>query len=184
MFREEVAIDTYSFDQYVQRNSCNTSGEHTKKRKRSHTSRNVKTKKTRSVVISVRIEKITFLLNFFYLVLMRQGRFLPSGKKSLFIPGCVQGAIIQLVCLCLYVYHSPFLLIARAVRRRFPQTRDLWKRASMGKRVGRISSRAVSRWSRSPGCCGFRGVFSVGRIFQCSFFFVFFSSNAHGLLQV
>ena len=46
---------------------------------------------------------------------------------------------------CLYVYHSWFLLIARAVRGRFPQTRDLWKRASMGKCVGCVSSHAVSR---------------------------------------
>ena len=46
-------------------------------------------------------------------------------------------------------------------------------------------SHAVSRWSRSPVCCGFRGVFWVGRIFSCFFFFEFFSSsNAHGLLQV
>ena len=36
------------------------------------------------------------------------------------------------VCLSACVYHSSFLLIARAVRCRFPQTRDLWKRASMG----------------------------------------------------
>ena len=39
---------------------------------------------------------------------MRQGRgseateavFLPWGQKSLFIPGCVSGAIIFLVCVC------------------------------------------------------------------------------------
>ena len=35
----------------------------------------------------------------------------------------------------------------------------------MGKPVGRVSSRAVWRWSRTPGCCGFRGVFWVGRDF-------------------
>ena len=51
------------------------------------------------------------------------------------------------------------LLIARGVRGRFPQTRALCKRASVGERVGRVSSHVVSRWSRSPGCCGFRGVF-------------------------
>ena len=27
-----------------------------------------------------------------------------------------------------------------------------------------LVSRAVSRWSRSPGCCGFIGAFWVGRI--------------------
>ena len=36
------------------------------------------------------------------------------------------------VCLSVYVQHSSFLLITRAVRGRYPQTRDLWKRASMG----------------------------------------------------
>ena len=59
----------------------------------------------------------------------------------------------------------------------FPQTRDLWRKsANMGYRVGRVSSRAVSSWSRSPSDCGFRGVFWVGRIFFrfflfCSYFF-------------
>ena len=71
-------------------------------------------------------------------------------------------------------------------RGRFPQTRDLWRKsASMGYRVGRVSLHAVSRWSRSPGCCGYISwhVFLVsGRI--SFFFFVFFTSNAHGLLQV
>ena len=42
---------------------------------------------------------------------------------------------------------------------------------------------AVSSWTWSPGCCGFRGVLWVGRIFS-RFFFRFFSSNAHDLLQV
>ena len=41
----------------------------------------------------------------------------------------------------------------------------------MGKRVGGVSSRAVSRWSRSPGCCGIRGVFWVGAVFSFFFFF-------------
>ena len=74
-------------------------------------------------------------------------------------------------------------LIARAVRGRDPQTWDLWKRASVVERVERVSSHAVSRWSRSAGCCAFRGVFWVRRdVVLC--LFVFFSSNAHGLLQV
>ena len=38
--------------------------------------------------------------------------------------------------------------------------------------MGRVSPRAVSSWSRSPGGCGFR-VFWVGRIFSCFFFFDF-----------
>ena len=40
----------------------------------------------------------------------------------------------------------------------------------MGYGVGRLSSRAVSSWSRWPGGCGFRGVFWVERIF---IFFLF-----------
>ena len=44
----------------------------------------------------------------------------------------------------------------------------------MGYRVGRVSSRAVSSWSRSTGGCGFRGVFWVGRIFSVLFFRFFF----------
>ena len=59
------------------------------------------------------------------------------------------------------------------MRGRFPQTRDLWKRESMGERVGRVSSYAVSSWTRSAGCCGFRGVFWVGRIFFPCFCFRF-----------
>ena len=38
--------------------------------------------------------------------------------------------------------------------------------------MGRASSRAVSRWSRSLGCCGFRGVFWMRWNFV--FFFVLF----------
>ena len=34
------------------------------------------------------------------------------------------------------------------------------------------------------GLIGFRGVFSVGRIFSCFFISFSFSLNAHGLLQV
>ena len=38
----------------------------------------------------------------------------------------------------------------------FHKTRYLWRKsASMGYRVGRVSLHAVSRWSRSPGCCGY-----------------------------
>ena len=61
----------------------------------------------------------------------------------------------------------------------FPQTRvrmytseaDFHMRASMGYRVRRVLSRAVSSWSRSPGGCGFRCVFDWG-----GYFFVFSSS--------
>ena len=40
--------------------------------------------------------------------------------------------------------------------------------------MGRVSSHAVSRWSRSPGCCGFRYVFWVRRDFVLLFSFFFF----------
>ena len=64
----------------------------------------------------------------------------------------------------IFVAQNPLPLAhPSAISSRFPQTRDLWKRASMGKRVGRVSSHVVSRWSTSPGCCGFRGVFWVRR---------------------
>ena len=36
-----------------------------------------------------------------------------------------------------------FLLIATAVRGRFPQTRHLWKRTSVGERVGRFFARRL-----------------------------------------
>ena len=78
------------------------------------------------------------------------------------------------VCLCItFVVFTD----SRALRGRFPQTRDLWKRANVGERVGRVSSHAVSRWSRSLGCCGFRGMLWVRKIFflcvcffRCSYF--------------
>ena len=65
--------------------------------------------------------------------------------------------------------------------RPIPQARDLWKRAIVGERVGRVSSHAVSRRSWPPGCCGFRGVFSVGRIFSCLFFGLFFFQAEDGI---
>ena len=52
------------------------------------------------------------------------------------------------------VYTSEHTRVCK--RGRFPKTRDLWRKsASMGYRVGRVSLPAVSRWSRSPGCCGY-----------------------------
>ena len=49
----------------------------------------------------------------------------------------------------------------------------------MGERMGRVSSHVVSRWSRSPGCCGFRGVFWVRPIFFPFFFHEFAFSNSY-----
>ena len=90
----------------------------------------------------------------------------------------------QSVRLCVCVTFFVVSLIARAVRDLFPQTRDLWKRASMGYRVAGASSHAVSRWSRSQGCCRFRGVFWVWQDFVFSPVFFLRTLNAHGLLQV
>ena len=84
--------------------------------------------------------------------------------------------LFLLVCVCMCENQSSFSLIRRAIQIRLPQTRNLWKRARVGQRVGRALSHAVPKWSRSPGCCWFRGVFRVGRIFPCSFcsdFFLF-----------
>ena len=87
------------------------------------------------------------------------------------------------VCACVSLNYS-FLLIATAVRGRFPQTRYLRKPARVGEPVGRVFSSVVSRWSRSPVCCGFRGVFFWCLVGFPFFFRVVFSSNAHYLLQV
>ena len=94
-----------------------------------------------------------------------RGRSLPKGKKASSYRGAYRVPIINSLSVCLCVQHPSFLLIARAERGRSPQTRDLWKRASMGSRVGRGSSHAVWRWARSPGCC-FRDVFWMGRTFS------------------
>ena len=56
----------------------------------------------------------------------------------------------------------------------FHKTRDIWKRACAIKRVGRVSSRAVSWWSRSPGCCGFSCCVLNGVGFFACFLFRFF----------
>ena len=58
--------------------------------------------------------------------------------------------------------------------RGFFLTWDLWTRESIGYRVGRVFSHAVSSSTRSPGCCGFRGVFRVGRTSPCFFFDILF----------
>ena len=65
-------------------------------------------------------------------------------------------------------------------RGRFPQTRCVWRKSvSMGYRVGRVSLHAVSRWSRSPGCCGYISwcVFLVSG--GISFFFSFSLLRTH-----
>ena len=62
-----------------------------------------------------------------------RGLFCPKAKKPLHTgvrTGC-RYLICLSVCVCVCVtLNSSFLLIARAVRGRFPQTRYLWKRAS------------------------------------------------------
>ena len=44
------------------------------------------------------------------------------------------------------------------------------KRASVGKRMGRVSLHVVSRWSWSPGCYGFHGCVFGGADFCVTFF--------------
>ena len=66
------------------------------------------------------------------------------------------------------------VLIARAVRGRFPVNRDLWHRASVDERVELVLSHALSEWSRALRCYKCRGVFRVARIVPFlvnSFFF-------------
>ena len=70
---------------------------------------------------------------------------------------------LQQVCL---IYISTSTDCESCTRPISTKTQDLWKPASMGERVGRVSSQTVSRWSRSPGCCGFRGVFLGGARFR------------------
>ena len=53
-----------------------------------------------------------------------------TGRHYLIsLPACLPVCLSVPVCVCVTFV---ILLIARAVRGRFPQTRDLWKRASMG----------------------------------------------------
>ena len=75
------------------------------------------------------------------------------------------------VCIIRY-----FLLISRAAQGRFPQTPDLWHRASVDERVELVLSHALSEWSRAPRCYKCRGVFRVARIvpFLVNSFFFFF----------
>ena len=50
--------------------------------------------------------------------------------------------------------------------------------------MGRVSSPAISRWSRSPGCYGFRGVLGATdfSVIFCPICFFFFE-RTHGLMQ-
>ena len=75
------------------------------------------------------------------------------------------------VCIIRY-----FLLISRAAQGRFPQTPDLWHRASVDERVELVLSHALSEWSRAPRCYKCRGVFRVARIvpFLVNSIFFFF----------
>ena len=91
---------------------------------------------------------------------------MPIGQKSLFIPGCVQGAIFKLVCLCMCMCNIVFFTGCEICTRPISTNPGSMDAGEYGlKRVGRVSSQAVSRWSRSAGCCGFRGVFWVRRDF-------------------
>ena len=76
-------------------------------------------------------------------------RFLPTGQKVSSYRGAngVPLSVCLSACLSayLYVYHSSLLPIARAVRGRFPQTRDLSKRARVWANARDVFRRAPSR---------------------------------------
>ena len=102
-----------------------------------------------------------------------RSRFLPQGKKA----SSYQGAYR----VSLYVYFKSMYLCVTSVVFSYCEsgtrpisTNPRSMEAGEYELTWDVFRRAVSRWSRSPGCCGFRRVFWVGRIF------IFFSSNAHG----
>ena len=72
-----------------------------------------------------------------------------ASFTSLLVPGCVQGAIVQLVCLCVFV---SFVVFGDCESCTQPvSTNSASMEADEGERVGLVSSHAVSRWSRSLG---------------------------------
>ena len=61
-----------------------------------------------------------------------RGRFLPLGTKASSYRGAYRVPLFNLSVYVCVTLNSSFSLIARAVRGRFPHTRHLWKRVSMG----------------------------------------------------
>ena len=116
--------------------------------------------------------------------------FFALWQKSLFIPGCVQGAIIYFVsvrlCICQCVCK-----IRRFYRLREPYNVDFHKLGIYANK--RVWANAWDVFPRMPSRVG-RGRRAAvdfvvcfgwgGFLFRVLFFRFFFSSNAHGLLQV
>ena len=128
------------------------------------------------MVVCFRIRRDVVCLFFVFFTSNAHGLRHVSGSlasfTSLLVPGCVLASLILSVCCVLCRW--PISLIARAVRGQFPQTRCQQKRVTMGKRVGLISSHAVTP---SRVGCGRRAVvfwvvcFGCGGIsFLCSLF--------------
>ena len=109
-----------------------------------------------------------------------RGRFFAFCQKSLFIPGWRRHCLICLsVCIPGMCVAFVVLTDCESCARSIFTNPGSMEAGECGRTRGRVSLHAVSRWSRSPGCCRFRGVFWVGRIFSIFFFFrFFFSSNA------
>ena len=115
-----------------------------------------------------------------------RGRFLPLGQESLFIPGCVQGTIIYLVCL------SVCLSVCQCVCniRRFYWLRELYE-ADFHKPgfygSGRVWANACDVFRRAPsrGGHGRRAAVDVvvcfgwGGFFFIFFIFIFVFSRTH-----
>ena len=108
---------------------------------------------------------------------------MPIGKKAssrrgafrvpLFIES-ISLSVCASVCMCNI---RRFYLLRKLYKANFHKP-GIYGSGRVWANVGRVLSRAVSRWSRSPGCCGccgFRCVFGVGRFFRSfSFSFLFF----------
>ena len=99
--------------------------------------------------------------------------FFAYRQTSLFIPGCIQGATIYLVCVRVCVTFVVFT-DCESCTRPISTNPVSMEAGEYWLTHGTWFSLAVSRWSRSPGCCGFRGMFWMGRIFFLFFFPSFF----------
>ena len=111
------------------------------------------------------------------------GHLLPLGQNVSSYRGAYMVPVFKLSVGMCVTLNNLFLLIATAVRGRFPQTRHLWKRTSVGESVGRFFARRLE-------VVAFAGLLRLswcvpgGVLFFVFFFRLFFSSNAHGLLHV
>ena len=96
-----------------------------------------------------------------------RGRFLPIGKKASTSTGVRTGChYLNSLCVCVCVCVT-FVVFSDCERCTRPTSTNpgSMEAGEYGLTRGRAFSRAVSRWSRSPDCCVFSGVFSVWRNF-------------------